>query len=829
MKSIISGVAVFYFLAGIIQFHASAQAGNAIAQGGWCGTELLLSKEFAKNPEARKFFEEQYIKSGSLIQKMKTSGKSGAVQIIPVVVHVLHYNGDGNISKNQIESGIAVLNRDFRRLNADTDQTRSVFKPYAADPEFEFRLANIDPYGNCTEGIVRVNTPLTYNADDFKGIKSTSSGGSSPWPQDQYLNFWLVNTIEDNGGAGIILGYAILPGSWGWPSNYGAVVRNDYWGTTGTSLSDGRTATHEVGHCLGLLHTFDSGCGSSCSGSGDYICDTPPVSAETFSCVTTQNTCSNDMNGSSPFTSDMVDQIENYLSYDACQNMFSLGQKNFMKNTIASFSQLTNLVSGSNLTATGTNTGYIPSLCTPIGDFYSATQVICTGSTVRFTDASYNGSVTTRNWTFTGGSPSAATDSTPLITYINPGTFPVTLTVSNSAGSNTKTKSAYITVLPSPLKTIPYSENFETAAIPGTEWTIVNEDNGKTWGLDTTTGYNSSKSLRMNNYGNGADNIDEIISPTIDMGVISSGATAGFRVAYVQRTSSDNDLLRFFVSNDCGKTWAPRWAKTGASLASAPVQSSSFVPSDTSQWKTWSGISIYSSHYVTDFRFKFEFTSGGGNYVYIDDINITGTFNQIPVQVYPANFSTVPSLSALTLDWNGVSGVDTYEVQVDTLPDFSSPYLIAASYAYLSPDNSGTDTEHSITDLQNLRQYFWRVRSKTGLTPSNWSAVWRFTADTALGMTENPTGNLTFSVYPNPVEKNSIIAVMVHMKNIFTIDIIDVLGKRIPVAENKELPAGNHLFRLPELNSPGIYFVRIAIPGNVITKKILFIHYYDAE
>ena len=80
--------------------------------------------------------------------------------IIPVVFHVIHYNGPENISDEQIYSGIEVMNRDFRKLNPDTADVITEFEDIAADSEIEFRLAQIDPDGNCHTGINRIVSPF---------------------------------------------------------------------------------------------------------------------------------------------------------------------------------------------------------------------------------------------------------------------------------------------------------------------------------------------------------------------------------------------------------------------------------------------------------------------------------------------------------------------------------------------------------------------------------------------------------------------------------------------------------------------------------------------
>ncbi|WP_439490667.1 hypothetical protein [Algoriphagus sp.] len=100
---------------------------------------------------------------------------------IPVVVHVLH-NGSAigtglNISMAQIESQIEVLNEDFRRLNADAGNTPMEFQSVAADAEIEFYLACIDPNGNPTDGVIRVNGAASYTVVQNNGIINEATTG----------------------------------------------------------------------------------------------------------------------------------------------------------------------------------------------------------------------------------------------------------------------------------------------------------------------------------------------------------------------------------------------------------------------------------------------------------------------------------------------------------------------------------------------------------------------------------------------------------------------------------------------------------------------------
>lgn len=248
---------------------------------------------------------------------------------IPVVVHVVHNNaagtiggaGNGNISDAQVFSQIRVLNEDYRRVPGTNGFNNN---PVGADMEIEFALANRDPNGNPTSGITR-----TYSAKaDFDVFSDAATlANLISWPTDRYLNIWVVTL-----GAGGYLGIAQYPSAEGIPgldmseaelaATDGLIIDHRAFGSnTGTANSgiykEGRTATHEIGHWLGLIHTWgDAVCGD------DYCADTPPAERANRSrnCTELFSTC----NGVR--TRNM---IENYLDYspDLCMNTFTNDQK----------------------------------------------------------------------------------------------------------------------------------------------------------------------------------------------------------------------------------------------------------------------------------------------------------------------------------------------------------------------------------------------------------------------------------------------------------------------------------------------------------------------
>ena len=313
-----------------------------------CATE---NKFYPKN--AQGWAELAAIKSN--IAQAPFAKQQGDTLIFPTVVHIIHNGTVGNISDSQVVDGLRIINEDFNRENLDTSVTRDLFKPYAGAVGFKFILAKLDSIGDSTTAIVRVDSssiphPNPPNAD-FDNCKKISH-----WPPEMYYNIWIVRSIL--GGAS---GYAQYPGTnftYGGPwSTWGIVVRHNQWGTIGTSSTDGRTGTHEVGHTFGLYHTFlstSANCGARCDTTGDEVCDTPPVNYSSSGlCPTTKNTCGNDTVGPSPYDTNVVDQIENYMSYKSCQNMFSQGQKDRMRGFVASFPTLVGLSTDSNLLATG--------------------------------------------------------------------------------------------------------------------------------------------------------------------------------------------------------------------------------------------------------------------------------------------------------------------------------------------------------------------------------------------------------------------------------------------------------------------------------------------
>tara|TARA_B100000809_G_C15120264_1_gene524016 strand:- start:182 stop:1999 length:1818 start_codon:yes stop_codon:yes gene_type:complete len=268
------------------------------------------------------------------------SGAKKTVYNIPVIIHIIHNSNESigqerNISNAQAISQIDVLNEDFRKQNGDFSSTPAVFQNVAADCEINFCLATVDTSGNTLSeaGINRISAPSigasnTISTNSADGYSMAYFDGNikpnTQWNPDKYLNVWVAH-MGPTGNGGQLLGYAQFPNSSGLsgslankPANTdGVVMLYKAFGNTGNLLPSfplGRTATHEVGHWLGLRHIWgDANCGD------DYCSDTPTQQGANSGCPTHPNlTCSNS-----------GDMFVNFMDYcdDACLTMFTQDQK----------------------------------------------------------------------------------------------------------------------------------------------------------------------------------------------------------------------------------------------------------------------------------------------------------------------------------------------------------------------------------------------------------------------------------------------------------------------------------------------------------------------
>ena len=542
---------------------------------------------------------------------------------IPVVFHILHLYGSENISDAQIIDAMEVINRDFNKQNADTANSIAAFAGIAANVSIEFKLAKLDPQGNCTNGIDRIYSPLTNIGNN--------SAKLNQWARNKYLNIWVVKGIS-SGAAG----YSQYPSNFGAAAD-GIMILNTYVGSIGTgSTSRSRALTHEIGHWLNLAHPWGSsntpGLSTNCS-SDDNVSDTPNTIGWT-SCNLSGTSCGS------------LDNVQNFMEYSYCSTMFTNGQKTRLLAALnSSTASRNNLSSAGNLLSTGVNSN---NLCAPVADFYAATPQVCVNSDVDFFDNTTLSAPTIWSWSFPGGTPAASTDQFPTVQYATAGTYSVSLTVSNANGSNNITKNSYVVVAPSTADiTIPnFTESFESLTInAASNWAINNLDGGNTWFITSTTGYTGTKSMKLTNVSNTPGAIDEFVTPSMDLTQFVNPRLY-YRLAYASITGTGNqpNLMQVLSSIDCGKTWGVRRTYTETTLATVAAQDAAFTPTSQSQWRQDNiNLSLFAGY--SNIQFKFKFEAGEGNNVYVDDINMDHTTSLSELEALNSNFRIYPNPS----------------------------------------------------------------------------------------------------------------------------------------------------------------------------------------
>jgi hypothetical protein len=238
-------------------------------------------------------------KSPPIEEAPATGHGKGFKATIQVYFHVFTDGATGNLTNQQLQQQISVLNAGFGGFEG------------GAYTGFSFKLA----------GVERINNPeWFYNLSPGSSVERTAKAATHVGDA-RTLNIWTTN------GPGY-LGFATFP-SWYKRSPQLDGIVLDYnsftGGAYGTNFSLAKTGTHETGHWLGLLHTFQGGCNDK----GDYVSDTPDERYPASGCPEGLDTCS------TPGT----DPIHNYMDYtfDSCYNQFTAGQADRMQDFYSYF------------------------------------------------------------------------------------------------------------------------------------------------------------------------------------------------------------------------------------------------------------------------------------------------------------------------------------------------------------------------------------------------------------------------------------------------------------------------------------------------------------
>ena len=731
------------------------------------------------------------------------SGARAELIVIPVVFHIVHDNGPEFISDAQIHNAMRIMNQDYAAINDELSEVVAAFTDDIGVADIEFRLAQKDPSGNPTNGIDHIFSDETYVGDDGSKLNN--------WPRDKYLNIWVTDVIYIQGAAA----YAYRPPSAdGNPTADGIISNHRYVGNISTaSNTSGKTLTHEIGHYLGLPHTWGETNAPGCNGTNpnppcdgvnncnldDGINDTPNcLGVSGGNCQLNRTTCSS------------LDNIQNFMDYSSCEANFTKGQVNVMRNVLNnSLADRDELWTESNLASTGVHK------LTKADYFIEDGPGHCINDTVKFYDASTYGA-TSWSWKLEGPYQTiTSSGKNPEIVFKMPGLYSLTLEVSD--GNDTKSITAERAVMVSSVygQAVPFFDDFSD----GSNWISDNnqeEDEDDVWEHVSDIGFDGDGCFKMNALGSPPNRWDDLILASLDLRSLTS-ISISLDVAYSQLNNSDDDELSIQISTDCGATWRNIWSRSGANLAgSTPLSTSNFEP-ENSDWETFTINNLPAMWFSGNTIFRVRFTSDLGNNLYLDNFNVTGNYSDVPVLAYPADGATNQGENT-TIDWRAVPEVSGYEYEVDQINLFNSASLISGSTSYIDETSEGEDTEVLIQGLEQGEKYFWRVRSVDGSVTSDWSETWEFEVD-ANGVGIDLKNAKPISIFPNPA-KDRLFITLSEPQNVQSIRVMSLDGK---VLLNNQLTDGvvSELSLNSQRLSSGIYFLQVNSESSSIYEQFV--------
>lgn len=352
----------------------------------------------------------------------------------------------------------------------------------------------------------------------------------------------------------------------------------------------------------------------------------------------------------------------------------------------------------------------------PNVDFIASTNAICVGETVYFTDLTEN-CPTAWHWSFDPGTityldGTSESSQNPVVQFDGAGSYTVSLTAVNTAGSSSNTKTDYIH---SGGIGIPFIEDFEMGTFAERSWGVDNPDNDKTWAIDTVQGTSPGNRAAWMNFFNyysmGAR--DRLISPSLDFSAYPD-VYLSFKHAYAQRYNQKDSLI-VYISTDCGTTWERVWGMgpDGSGVfATAPANAEFFAPASEDDWcdggngancftidlSAWGGMS--------DVKIAFESYNNFGNNLYLDNVLVDFTYGTEELDKTSSSIAVIPNPSQglFTVSIDKIEG--SVEMQI---------FDLMGNKIYNKSVNPGTSVHRESIDLSAYAKgiYFIRITNES--------------------------------------------------------------------------------------------------------------------
>jgi hypothetical protein len=754
----------------------------------------------------------------SALGKMTHLKIENGKKIIPVVVHVIHDLGGENISDASIQGALDILNANINGQASNfLAKTPDIFASVRGDLNVEFRLAKIDPLGNPTSGILRVRSELTNEPEPRDGVKALSY-----WNSYQYFNIWTLKKFQPQDDGNTLLGYAQFPES-GRMSTDGVVL-------LASQMVSGGTLTHEVGHWLGLRHTWgDAVCGD------DNVKDTPPQREPNFGInlsdfpyhvgFMSQGCVADSLNPAG-------EMFVNYMDYssDAHVTMFTKGQNEVMNETLEGIYDEDAGISGigfreymwsvDNIALSGVADGFVTPTCNQNTDFVSSSgkysmclgeNIVLKGNKTQFP----SGTVSSMIWDYGDGNTDNSNANLVAHTYSSAGSYNLSLTIEYN--ETTEARASNLSDLDL-LNATSYDSIIETLIIQGTESELVAA------GASNISLHLDDDGYSVNSYWENGVYYPDTLFYRGDLEQITY-------IAYYINSCSSTTLKENFI------TISPTSSSNTAGTYTYDFEDASELSAD---WQVTKAVSIGDWSFNSIENSSWDWINGvavsGSAGLMINKNNLTlGEADELISVAYDLSALTSP---AIKFSWSGAS-LNTFpvnEVNVYYSYDCGGVWRTLGSLTNVQVASAGmyitnfkpTTDEWNDTVMTNNQLKNDNIKFKfeyvTNGIANNFYLDNIEIGEAATLMLPNTTIASRVSIYPNPTNGETFIELNNLANKEIELKLVNILGAELMHLFSGEIVSNYYMINNIDLShlETGIYFVKVVADGDIVmTDKLI--------